>query len=254
MVEKERKISPAVLVIPFALGLAALGVFAALAMAAPPTPPPGRANLYGRVTDDETGQPIIDVTLSLDSIQTQTDNQGQFLFDDLEPGSYVLTLIKEGYERTTYDVTLQEGPNELNVQMVPVTVAQFVYVSPLTADRDNWHIEAWVDIQNQGATAAECTVSFYMREYHAGYDMWLAWGGPWGVTTARLEPEEVRRFSWLTECSAPLEQQVMVKSPATKLLQPPSPKEYLCAYCWEESHLSFDTLEELNAHIASAHP
>ena len=33
---EERKISPAVAIIPFALGLAALGVFAALALAAPP--------------------------------------------------------------------------------------------------------------------------------------------------------------------------------------------------------------------------
>jgi len=36
MPKEERKISPAVLIIPFALGLAALGVVAALALAAPP--------------------------------------------------------------------------------------------------------------------------------------------------------------------------------------------------------------------------
>ncbi|GAH60947.1 unnamed protein product [marine sediment metagenome] len=37
---EERRISPAILIIPIGLGLGLVGVMAALAWAAPPTPPP----------------------------------------------------------------------------------------------------------------------------------------------------------------------------------------------------------------------
>ncbi|GAH60873.1 unnamed protein product, partial [marine sediment metagenome] len=61
-----------------------------------------------------------------------------------------------------------------DVVIVPIAVAEFVYVSPLTVIL-NWPLEAWVDIQNQGDVAAECPVIFGMREYHAQHDIWSAW-------------------------------------------------------------------------------
>jgi len=155
-------------------------------------------------------------------------------------------------KQSSDDIVLVEGPNELNVQMVPIAVAEFAYVSALTVIL-NWPLEAWVDIQNQGDVAAECAVIFGMREYHAQHDIWSAWG-EWPPIIAVLEPGQVYRFSMSTEYSAPLSQQIMVKSPAGKLLQPPMPLEFICVYCWEERHLSFDTQEELDAHIASEHP
>ncbi|GAI59650.1 unnamed protein product, partial [marine sediment metagenome] len=48
---EEKRISPALVIIPIGLGLAAVVGLAAMAWAAPPTPPPGLANLYGKVTD-----------------------------------------------------------------------------------------------------------------------------------------------------------------------------------------------------------
>ena len=84
------------------MGLALVGVVAAIALAAPPTPPPGRANLYGKVSDAATGQAIAGVLVALDGMQTQTDAQGNYIFTDLEPGSYILTFEKEGYQAKTY--------------------------------------------------------------------------------------------------------------------------------------------------------
>jgi len=98
MPEEERRISPAVAIIPFGLGLAALGIIAALAIAAPPTPPPGRANLYGRVTDAVTGSPISGVLVSVNGYSAYTDTAGNYLFPDLEPGSYLVQFSKEGYQ------------------------------------------------------------------------------------------------------------------------------------------------------------
>lgn len=101
---EERRISPAV-IIPIGLGLglaAAIGI-AALAWAAPPPPPPpGRANLYGKVTDAVTGAPISGVLVSLNGLEVYTDAGGNYIFEDLEPGEYVLEFSKAGYETLVY--------------------------------------------------------------------------------------------------------------------------------------------------------
>ena len=98
----ERRISPAVVIIPVGLGLAAVVGLAAMAWAAPPTPPLGRANLYGKVTDAVTGEPIAGVLVTLNGLEVYTDAGGNYIFEDLEPGGYQLQFSKENYETATY--------------------------------------------------------------------------------------------------------------------------------------------------------
>ncbi|GAI68582.1 unnamed protein product, partial [marine sediment metagenome] len=134
MVEvKEKEISPgAVVVVGVGLGgIAVLGL-AALAFAAPPAPlppSPGKANLYGRVVDAETGKAIPDVLVTLDGMQTSTDASGDYLFPDLEPGGYYITFEKEGYETVSGDITLPEGNNPLNVGLTPLVANLFGVVT-----------------------------------------------------------------------------------------------------------------------------
>lgn len=118
--EEERKISPAIVIIPIGLGLGLVVSLAALAWAAPPTPPPGRANLYGKVIDAITGEPIADVLINLDGIQVYSDAGGNYIFTDVEPESYVISFTKGGYIMGSTDVTLVEGNNELNVSLTPI--------------------------------------------------------------------------------------------------------------------------------------
>ena len=99
---EERRISPAVAIIPVGLGLAALVGIAALAWAAPPTPPPGLANLYGKVTDAVTGYPVPGVLVSLNGLTVYTDAGGNYIFEDVDPGEYVLQFSKDGYETAVY--------------------------------------------------------------------------------------------------------------------------------------------------------
>lgn len=129
MPKEERRISPAVVIVGgLGLGLAAAVGIAALALAAPPTPPPGRANLYGKVTDADTGEPITGVLVSLNGMEAYTDATGNYAFADLEPGTYSLFFQKGGYEEIEMaDITLQEGHNELNVQMPRVVVLANLY-------------------------------------------------------------------------------------------------------------------------------
>ena len=103
MPEEERRISPAVIIpIGLGLGLAATVGIAALALAAPPAPPPGRANLYGSVTDAVTGEPIADALVTLNGFEVYTDAGGNYAFADLEPGEYRLEFSKAGYQSLVY--------------------------------------------------------------------------------------------------------------------------------------------------------
>lgn len=67
----------------------------------PPAPSPGKANLYGKVTDAATGNPIHQVLVTLDDVEALTDDSGDYYFTDLTPGAYTITFYKEGYIEIT---------------------------------------------------------------------------------------------------------------------------------------------------------
>ena len=63
-----------------------------------PPPPPDKANLYGKVTDAETGSVLPDVLITLDGLSAYTGLNGNYTFLNLTPGSYSGSVAKEGYE------------------------------------------------------------------------------------------------------------------------------------------------------------
>lgn len=71
-----------------------------LNVALTPIPTPV-ANLYGVVTDAETGSPLEGVKVTIDGLATYTNASGQYLIEGLTPGSYSVTFEKDGYETAT---------------------------------------------------------------------------------------------------------------------------------------------------------
>ncbi|GAI75574.1 unnamed protein product, partial [marine sediment metagenome] len=103
-------------------------------------PPPPTAKLYGKVSDTLTGQPLPNVRVTLylplvypHAIEKWTDSLGQYLFDEdlITPGSYTVTFWKSMYKEVTKGIALIEGPNELNVQMMPIAAPGVVLLTVL---------------------------------------------------------------------------------------------------------------------------
>lgn len=133
MAEK-RGISP-VVVIAGALGLGAIGLLALVALAraapgVPPEPPPGYANLYGVITDLQTGEPIAgvqgtvyqDYDTDTESYDFTTNSQGYYEIRNMlaEVDVTKMVVYADGYQtHTDEDIDIGEGNNELNIQMTP---------------------------------------------------------------------------------------------------------------------------------------
>ena len=60
--------------------------------------PPPLANLYGVVTDAQTGYALQNVKVTIAGLTAYTDANGGYGFTGLTPGSYVVTFEKSGYE------------------------------------------------------------------------------------------------------------------------------------------------------------
>lgn len=91
-----------------------------LARRAEAAPPEGKANLYG-IVYDQGGFAIQSARVTLDGRSAYTDAEGIYSFTGLEPGQYTLNSSKEGYESVSGKmVTLVQGDNILNVQMVSI--------------------------------------------------------------------------------------------------------------------------------------
>lgn len=78
------------------------------------------AVLTGIVTHKITQQPIPDANVYFPgtTLGVATNNQGEFKFNKLTPGSYDLTISFSGFKRVKRTVTLKEGENILDFEMI----------------------------------------------------------------------------------------------------------------------------------------
>ncbi len=96
--------------------------------------PPGLANLYGRVTDAETGAPIVGMVGIYAGRIITTDADGVYLLTELTPGSYTIKFDVLDYETLIDEIAVVEGDNELNVELVPVLLPEFTGFSLMLAN------------------------------------------------------------------------------------------------------------------------
>lgn len=123
-------------------GMTTPGAVSPIVPVAPVLPEPGLANLYGVVTDVDTGNAIEGVSISVDGYTTLSDVGGSYVFSDLNVSSYHIKAEKDGYETTEGDITLAEGNNELGIQMVlVVTLVPSALLIALQENLEELHVE-----------------------------------------------------------------------------------------------------------------
>ncbi len=88
--------------------------------------------LSGSISDKTTGEPVstVNVTLTPGGRSTVTGSDGAFQFSELEEGSYVIEISKEGYNENSKAIYVSGGTNtstHLLIERIPAMV---------TADRD----------------------------------------------------------------------------------------------------------------------
>ncbi len=82
------------------------------------------AVLYGVVTDNETGEPIENatVTLSPSSYTQKTDLTGSYRFEKLDAQQYTIVVQKTGYQPNRKNITAVSG-EEMEVN-IPLTLIE----------------------------------------------------------------------------------------------------------------------------------
>lgn len=81
------------------------------------------AAIRGRITDYITGEPISNasITLSPSNATKQTADNGEFIFEDLDPGQYTITVQKAGYQPNRKTVTAISGEStEANISLTTI--------------------------------------------------------------------------------------------------------------------------------------
>lgn len=82
-----------------------------------------KAELAGRISDAETGEPVASVQLYLPEIgfSEMADEDGRFVITSLPAGNYRLETYRLGYERTSRPVTLRAGERTtIEIELDPV--------------------------------------------------------------------------------------------------------------------------------------
>ena len=83
--------------------------------------------IAGSVSDRTTGEPVatVNVSISPGGSQTVTGSDGSFSFVKLEPGSYTLSIRKEGYNPNTVDATVKAGEStsvHMTIDRIPASL------------------------------------------------------------------------------------------------------------------------------------
>lgn len=80
----------------------------------------GYAMITGSVVDANTGEAIPNATVELSELEASatTDEYGTFIFEDIEAGTYTLSVQADGYEEVEQSVEVaEEGANvEISLQ------------------------------------------------------------------------------------------------------------------------------------------
>jgi len=106
----------------------------------------GRGSLSGTVTDASSGDALSDVSVAAETGQeatqwqvrrAQTDSQGHYTIDELDPGAFQVTARRDGYRQKTLSATVGDSPVELGFTLtrgggLPIVATDGISGMPLS--------------------------------------------------------------------------------------------------------------------------
>lgn len=100
-----------------------------------------QAVLYGTVTDDE-GRGVSGANVHLDDLEreTATDEEGEYRFDELGPGSYLLVVSSVGFQEARKQIQIESGePRRVDVTLEEAILEQEEVV--VTGTMEETHVK-----------------------------------------------------------------------------------------------------------------
>jgi dienelactone hydrolase len=81
--------------------------------------------LSGVVREAGTETPLSDITVQLGNVQTTTDQDGRFAFQEVPVGSMTLQVSMEGFDAYTQRIVVEAGDNSVDISLVRTSYYEF---------------------------------------------------------------------------------------------------------------------------------
>ena len=126
-------------------------------------------DVYGTVTDSQTGEPVrnAQVILSPTNATTISGSDGHFEFRSLEAKQYSISVSAEGYESNSRQVTIIPGQSiSCDIHLTPKAVVEIFNVDPLTLNFGTTQTQMAVTVTNDSARDTQWSLDL-------GQNTWL---------------------------------------------------------------------------------
>jgi|AntAceMinimDraft_16_1070373.scaffolds.fasta_scaffold59275_1 hypothetical protein len=178
--------------IVFRLSVVVIGISFLLFLGGGCTPPPvSTGSVEGVVTDNQSGEPLVGVSISTGNVTTTSNASGSYILNEVPVGEREVTAIIEDYSSQTKTVEIIENETtELDFQLIPHSQENQRVVM----------VELFVAPTCSNCPAAKNYMTQLLEQY--GFDKLVVleeYGWDYEEYTGWATTETIDRFKWYTD-------------------------------------------------------
>lgn len=126
-------------------------------------------DIYGTVTNSQTGEPVrnAQVILSPSGASTISGSDGRFEFRSLDAGQYSISVSSDGYEDNSRQVTVVPGQStSCDIHLTPQAIVEIFNIDPLTLNFGTTQTQLAVTVTNNSPNETQWSLDL-------GQNTWL---------------------------------------------------------------------------------
>lgn len=126
-------------------------------------------DIYGTVTNSQTGEPVrnAQVVLSPSGASTISGSDGRFEFRSLDVGQYSISVSSDGYESNSRQVTVVPGQStSCDIHLMPQAIVEIFNIDPLTLNFGTTQTQLAVTVTNDSPNETQWSLDL-------GQNTWL---------------------------------------------------------------------------------